>query len=239
MSKVRLLALAALAAATTVSCSERPTAPKGGAQVPTTSLDRGPNTDRAALLTNVPVSGTLADGGSFVGTLTATHISLDTATRTLSMSGVLTGTATTIDGAAKAIVQQFTNIPLTLSHTGSMVGSTGMPTIYQNVQNPSTGTCSILFLDLGPLNLDLLGLQVTLNEVILHLNALAGAGNLLGNLLCAVTNLLDLPAAIAAITTLVNNINTMLAGGTTPGVGGVHWVIPQTIGHVAAPLLSA
>lgn len=66
--------------------------------------------------------------------------------------------------------------------------------------------CDILLLDLGPLDLDLLGLQVHLDQVVLEIVAEAGAGNLLGNLLCAVSSLLDPVAAIAAIAELLNNI---------------------------------
>jgi hypothetical protein len=51
--------------------------------------------------------------------------------------------------------------------------------------------CKVLHLNLGPLNLNLLGLHVHLNRVILNIAAIPGAGNLLGNLLCAVTHLLD------------------------------------------------
>jgi hypothetical protein len=52
-------------------------------------------------------------------------------------------------------------------------------------------TCSVLHLVLGPLNLNLLGLKVHLNRVVLNITAQSGPGNLLGNLLCAVTHLLD------------------------------------------------
>ena len=52
-------------------------------------------------------------------------------------------------------------------------------------------TCSILHLVLGPLDLNLLGLKVHLNRVVLDITAQSGAGNLLGNLLCAVAHLLD------------------------------------------------
>ena len=52
-------------------------------------------------------------------------------------------------------------------------------------------TCDILHLVLGPLDLDLLGLQVHLDKVVLDIVAATGAGNLLGNLLCAITGLLD------------------------------------------------
>ncbi|WP_205829549.1 hypothetical protein [Microbacterium sp. MEC084] len=51
--------------------------------------------------------------------------------------------------------------------------------------------CDILTLDLGPLHLDLLGLVVDLAPVNLDVTAQPGAGNLLGNLLCAVAGLLD------------------------------------------------
>ena len=44
---------------------------------------------------------------------------------------------------------------------------------------------------LGPLDLDLLGLEVHLDQVVLDIVAQSGAGNLLGNLLCAVAGLLD------------------------------------------------
>jgi hypothetical protein len=56
---------------------------------------------------------------------------------------------------------------------------------------PTPGACDILTLGLGPLDLDLLGLRVALDEVNLLLEAVPGAGNLLGNLLCAVAGLLD------------------------------------------------
>jgi hypothetical protein len=52
-------------------------------------------------------------------------------------------------------------------------------------------TCNILHLVLGPLNLNLLGLKVHLNRVVLDITAQSGSGNLLGNLLCAVAHLLD------------------------------------------------
>jgi hypothetical protein len=66
-------------------------------------------------------------------------------------------------------------------------------------------TCQILHLDLGPLSLNLLGLQVDLSRVVLDITAQAGAGNLLGNLLCAVAGLLDNPGGLA------NLLNQILA----------------------------
>jgi hypothetical protein len=78
--------------------------------------------------------------------------------------------------------------------------------VLQTITVPVTvgpATCQVLHLDLGPLNLNLLGLQINLSEIVLDITAQAGAGNLLGNLLCAVTNLLNNPNALAQ---LLNNI---------------------------------
>ena len=74
----------------------------------------------------------------------------------------------------------------------------------------ATGPCTILTLDLGPLHLDLLGLNVDLSAVSLDVTAQPGAGKLLGNLLCAVSGLLDNNAAQNAIQQLINLINGLL-----------------------------
>jgi hypothetical protein len=80
---------------------------------------------------------------------------------------------------------------------------------------PVQATCPILDLVLGPLHLDLLGLVVDLNQVHLQITAQSGAGQLLGNLLCAVANLLN-PPALGNLTNLlqqiVNILNGILAG---------------------------
>ena len=44
---------------------------------------------------------------------------------------------------------------------------------------------------LGPINLNLLGLSVRTNQINLRIDAVPGAGNLLGNLLCGITNVLN------------------------------------------------
>ena len=74
------------------------------------------------------------------------------------------------------------------------------------VANATTaGSCDILNLVLGPLHLNVLGLVVDLNQVVLHITAQSGAGNLLGNLLCAVAGLLD-GSGINGLATLLNRL---------------------------------
>jgi hypothetical protein len=75
--------------------------------------------------------------------------------------------------------------------------------------------CPILHLELGPLDLDLLGLQVHLDKVVLNVQAQPGPGNLLGNLLCAVAGLLDggLQGLLGQLVTLLNQILAQLGLG--------------------------
>lgn len=145
------------------------------------------------LLTDVPVTGTLADGGTFEGLLSITDLGI--VEGVLQASGTLTGTATqVIDGAevVTSITQAFAGIPLNLLDSGG-------------------GECQILFLDLGPIFLDLLGLQVDLSQIVLDITAVQGAGNLLGNLLCAVAGLLDGPNPIGnVLNNLLGLINRIL-----------------------------
>ncbi len=78
---------------------------------------------------------------------------------------------------------------------GNLVGRTSREIVIP-VRNATASAserrrCDILNLVLGPLDLNLLGLEVHLNRVVLDIVAVPGAGNLLGNLLCAVAGLLD------------------------------------------------
>jgi hypothetical protein len=217
-------ALSLAAALLVAACADHPTQPKD-MRTTSPSLSRGEgsgaarNADkRAELLTDMPVTGTLASGGTFSGTLTATKITIDEATRQLTLTGVLNGTALKSSGEVVDVVNQSVTAPLTINRPGA---------VSSLIQPAAQASCGILHLDLGPLNLNLLGLVVDLNEVILNLTAVTGAGNLLGNLLCALTGLLDIPGAIAAITHILDTINNILSGLTVPGVGGVMWVAPH------------
>jgi len=81
--------------------------------------------------------------------------------------------------------------------------------------------CPILNLALGPINLDLLGLFVQTSPICLSITAVPGAGNLLGNLLCSVANLLNGGLSVQQVlatlngprrTTFLNGLTTLLQG---------------------------
>ena len=76
----------------------------------------------------------------------------------------------------------------------------------------TTATCDILHLVLGPLDLNLLGLNVHLDQVVLDITATPGAGNLLGNLLCSIAGLLDggLSGVLGQLTGLLNQLLAIL-----------------------------
>jgi hypothetical protein len=80
-------------------------------------------------------------------------------------------------------------------------------------QTSARAACYILNLVLGPLDLDLLGLQVHLDRIVLNIVAQSGAGNLLGNLLCAVAGLLDGSGALGRISRLLNRVLGLLGLG--------------------------
>lgn len=126
----------------------------------------------------IPVTGS-GSGSTFTGTFQLQKFATD-ATGQLVATGLLSGIVTSATGATTSIVRSIT-LPATVG----------------------TATCQILHLDLGPLSLDLLGLQVNLSEIVLDITAQSGAGNLLGNLLCSVANLLNNPSGLA---TLLNQI---------------------------------
>jgi hypothetical protein len=108
-----------------------------------------------------------------------------------------------------SVVNGVVQLSGTITGTGLPVGGTQFTAPLQDVA--VTQGCSILNLDLGPLHLDLLGLVIDLAPVHLDITAVPGAGNLLGNLLCAVAGLLDGPAnPLGGIAALLNRLLTGL-----------------------------
>ncbi len=121
--------------------------------------------------------------GTFAGTLTTTSFTL--ANGVVSAVGTIAGTLTDTTGN---VAQTITSQPITIPLTGF------------------TGTCTILTLHTGAINLSLLGLNVSLSPIDLVITATAAPGNLLGNLLCAVVHLLDSNGSLSAVTALLNQI---------------------------------
>jgi hypothetical protein len=71
-------------------------------------------------------------------------------------------------------------------------------------------TCNILDLTLGPIDLTLLGLHLHVNQIHITLTAQSGPGNLLGNLLCSIADLLNGGNVLGQLGQLVNLLNQLL-----------------------------
>jgi len=156
--------------------------------VPTDAVAQNNAVQKAS--SSVLVTGQIAGGGVFNGVLKVTHVAVDSATGALSAAGTLSGTLTNTAG-------QVTGTVSNLAVTGIPLASV-------------TGSCTILTLNLGPLDLNLLGLMVHLNQVVLNITAQPGPGNLLGNLLCSVANLLNGGNLSNLLTQLIGLLNQIL-----------------------------
>ena len=138
----------------------------------------------------VLVTGTTASGGVFNGVLKVTSVAANSVTGALTATGNLSGTITDSAGqVVGTVTNQVVNIPLA----------------------SVSGSCTILTLTLGPLDLNLLGLMVHLNQVVLNITAQPGPGNLLGNLLCSIAGLLNGGNLSNLLTQLVGLLNQLLA----------------------------
>lgn len=151
----------------------------------------GPAASQVADATQ-PVTGSVKDADGTVSTFTGALSNLHTSVvdGVLTLTGTITGTGLPTDGA------QFTQA-LPLSQDPLAVND----------------ACNVLTLNLGPLHLDLLGLVIDLDQVNLDITAVPGAGNLLGNLLCAVAGLLDNNGPTQGLSALLNRILTGLGLG--------------------------
>lgn len=161
-----------------------------------------PSGTQTPSLARVPVSGVAKNHKRFKG-----HFAVD---RFVSRSGktFAVGTLTGKLGHRR-INRSSVAIPAS-APTGSAVGAAH-----------TAATCPVLHLVLGPVKLNLLGLNVTLGggaaanqPIVLDITAVSGQGKLLGNLLCGVSNLLNgtgtTPLTSSLTAGLLNLVNSLL-----------------------------
>jgi len=161
------------------------------AQSPATGSLTFPITDVQTTCTGVGAPSSLCTAAgqvlSFSGTGTVTNFSV--VNGVLTATGTYTGTLTNLATGATQLL------------TGTFSGAV----------NGGTGSCTILNLTIGPINLNLLGLVIQTNTIHLTITAQQGPGNLLGNLLCAVANLLNGNTSGTALQQLASLLNQIIA----------------------------
>ena len=134
----------------------------------------------------VAITGAAKNGKKFSGTYTIQRFT---------QSGGKLYAVGTLTGKLKNRKVSRSNVAI----PAALTGNTGA--------SAAQAACDILHLTLGPLDLNLLGLRVQLNEVHLDITAVPGAGNLLGNLLCALTGILDQGGLLGQLGNLANGLN--------------------------------
>lgn len=150
---------------------------------PMTSAQAAPSQAVSGL--TAPVTGTFTDALGGTGTFAGTF----TVTRFVNQNGAVAAVGT-----------------LTGTMTDSLGNVLGTPTQQLTIPIANlSATCQVLHLELGPLDLTLLGLNVHLDKIVLDITATRGGG-LLGDLLCSLAGALNGASPVNAIVQLLNNI---------------------------------
>jgi hypothetical protein len=151
---------------------------------------------------SAPVTGSFTDAsgaqGVFAGTFTPTKFAAGNGT--VIATGTLTGTLTDAAGTVLGTATKTVSTPIVAGQGAKAAAVT------------PAASCQILDLRLQPLDLNLLGLVVHTDTIHLNITAQSGPGNLLGNLLCAVTGLLNGGNLGAQLAALLNQILSILNG---------------------------
>ena len=162
----------------------------------TRSADAAPS--KKPSLTVKDVTGKTADGTVVDGTYKIAKFAVEKGE--LVAKGTFTGSLGGVDDTFKKAV----TIPVSKAPAAPVAEA-------QDVE--ALATCQVLNLLLGPLDLNLLGRRVQLNQVDLDITAVEGPGNLLGNLLCGVASLLDAPST-PALNDIIADLLDLILGNT-------------------------
>lgn len=152
-------------------------------------------------------AGKTADGQpvNFEGTLDVQRFQVvdnpAAGTQQIVAIGKLTGKVT--DASSGKLVKSVANLDVAAPVAFDQGGAAAQGVSVQQI------SCEILHLVLGPLDLNLLGLEIHLDTVDLLIEA-TPAGGLLGQLLCAVANLLSGGGLLSQIADLLNQILALL-----------------------------
>jgi hypothetical protein len=144
---------------------------------------------------HIPISGQAQKGKTFTGHFNVNQF-VSRGGKTFAV-GTLTGKL-----GGRSVTRRNVAIPVSVASPTSGIGGSTVAT--------PAATCQILNLVLGPLHLNLLGLHVDLNQVVLNITGVTGQGKLLGNLLCSVANLLNPALPSQQLAGLLNIISQLL-----------------------------
>ena len=175
----------------------------GGANAPAASART--ITNEFGTMKTTQVTGKAAKGVTFVGQYNVKRFVAKG--DKVKAVGKLTGKITKRNGDVTRVTKTGVQMPLRIAQSSA----TGLPAVPGAKDTSAVIGCEVLDLVLGPLDLNLLGLNVHLDKVHLNITAVPGAGNLLGNLLCAVAGLLD-GTGLGGLSGILTNLLNALLG---------------------------
>ena len=153
----------------------------------------------------VPLAGTAKNGKKFTGKYTIDRF-IAKGNKLYSV-GTVTGKL-----ANRKVRKNNVRMPASLANASATSARASQVPPLPLPPLPPGNACPILALDLGPINLPVLGLVVRTNQIQLRIDAVQGPGNLLGNLLCGITGILN-PGALGStpLGQLAQILNALLA----------------------------
>ncbi len=152
-------------------------------------------------MTGIPLSAH-QKGRNFKGTLEI--VRFEERSGSVVAIGTITGKVTGKGKGNKPVTQENVVLPVSFAPPVQTQSANGIQ---------AQATCQILDLTLGPIDLNLLGLRLQVNQIHIQLTATQGA--LLGDLLCAIANLLNGGILGQILNQLLGLLNQLLA---LPGI---------------------
>lgn len=180
-------------------------------------------------------TGTFANGGQFTGTATINRFE-QRAGRIVAV-GVLQGTLQRAGGTLGTALSTEVIWPVTVRSGGLSSVSADAPAAPRLVRVASSTaqslgrivrvqapeTCPVLDIMLAPIDVNLLGTQVSIGPIAINLQGEAGTP--LGDLVCAASDLIGNVAGLVNLLNSILGLLTGLLGGLTGGLGGLGGVV--------------
>ena len=194
-----------------------------------------PPKPKTVAVLSLPAAGTFQAGGEFKGSISINRferrgtaiVAIGFVTGVLSRGGVPLGTAVAGELAIPVRVSSGgisiarDRVPAAVPANGRLMRVALSPdmsssAVFRPVQ---AETCPVLNIALGPVTVDLLGLQVALSAVTLDLTGVVGTP--LGDLVCSASDLLGQVGAVVNLLNSILGLVTGLLGGLLGGLGGI------------------
>jgi len=179
----------------------------------------------------LPATGTIVGGGEFAGTITVNRferrgndiVAVGLVTGVLSRNGQTLGSAVAGEVTWPVAVKAGGQL---LAGGAARTPGTVLPAAWSpdarsdfRMLRVQAEACQVVDVALGPVNVDVLGFQIALSPITLNLSGVTGTP--LGDLVCAVSDLLGNVAGLVNLLNSILGLLTGLLGGLTGGLGGV------------------